>query len=280
MIAADHSEPGSAAADKLTRLRALLAGSERLLIAFSGGVDSSFLLRVAAEVLGDRVVALTTRSPTEVSEDYQSATRLVGELGVEHVVIDSDELAIPGYAENPTNRCYFCKDTLYDICLREAARRGGFQVADGVNVDDLGDYRPGLDAAARKGVRHPLVEAGMTKSDIRALSRELGLPTWDKPSSPCLSSRFPYGTPITRAGLDQVARAERALRELGFRECRVRYHDKVARIEVPATQLPRLVEPEIRAEVVRRLREAGFHYVTLDLQGFRSGSLNEVLKLS
>ena len=262
---------------KLDRLRAILRDMQKVLVAFSGGVDSTFLLRVATQELGDNAVALTTRSPTAVDEDYELAVRLAREWSVRHIVIDANELEIPGYAANPTNRCFFCKDNLYDICVAEAPKLGIEHIVDGANLDDLGDYRPGLQAAAQHRIHHPLVEAELSKAEIRALSQELGLPTWDKPSSPCLSSRFPYGTAITRAGLERVAGGERVLRALGFGECRVRFHEQVARIEVPAALLPRIVEPEVRAVLVRELRALGFLYVTVDLQGFRSGSLNEAL---
>jgi uncharacterized protein len=222
-------------------------------------------------------VALTTRSPTAVEDDETIALALAEALGVQHLVIEANELEIPGYAANPVNRCYLCKGSLYDICRTEAAKVGVAHIIDGVNSDDLGDYRPGLAAAAERGVRHPLAEVGLTKAEIRALSRRLGLPTADKPSSPCLSSRFPYGAPITLDGLRKVAGAEHVLRRLGFPECRVRNHDPLARIEVPVVQLARIAEPEVRTELVRALKALGFLYVTVDLQGFRSGSLNEAI---
>jgi len=262
---------------KLDRLRALLGELPSALIAFSGGVDSSFLLHVAHEVLGERCLALTTRSPTTPEGDIDDADRLAAALGVEHLRIDANELDIPGYAENAPNRCYLCKDSLFTICLREAARRGIAAVLDGVNLDDLADHRPGLRAAAEQGVRHPLVEAGFSKADIRAASRALALTTWDRPASPCLSSRFPYGTRITPERLARVAAGERFLHARGFRDLRVRYHGEVARLEVPVAAMARLLEPATREAVLHEFRRLGFVYVALDLQGFRSGSLNETL---
>jgi uncharacterized protein len=264
-------------ADKLDSLRASLRSKGRVLVAFSGGVDSSFLLRVALEELADGAVALTTRSPTAAEDDLALALALADEWEVRHIVVDANELEIPGYAANPTNRCYFCKDRLYDICRAEADKLGIEHIVDGVNLDDLGDYRPGLLAANERGICHPLAEVGLTKEEIRRLSRSLELPTWDKPSSPCLSSRFPYGTPITLDGLRRVGAAERVLHRLGFAECRVRFHDPIARIEVPARDLERLLEPAVRQTVLAELKGLGFGYVTVDLQGYRTGSLNEGL---
>lgn len=260
---------------KLVRLRSIFAPLGSVMVAFSGGVDSTFVLKVAQEVIGHSVLALTTTSPTMPSDDRRSALEMARLIGARHLVIESDELAIPGYAGNPLNRCYLCKHNLFTVCEAKAAELGFETIVDGLNLDDLHDYRPGIKAATEKLVRHPLVEAEMTKADIRVLSRAMGLPTWDRPASPCLSSRFPYGTRITPEGLRQVEEGEHLLHAMGFAVARVRYHGDLARIEVEASQLDRLLLPEIRETVECELKRIGFRFVTVDLKGFRSGSLNE-----
>jgi pyridinium-3,5-biscarboxylic acid mononucleotide sulfurtransferase len=263
--------------DKLESLRASIEEMRSALVCFSGGVDSSFLVRVANEVLGEHAVALTTVSPTNPQEDTAEALALAKDLGVSHVIVHANELDIPSYSENPTNRCYFCKSHLYEIAASEAARRSIPWIVDGVNLDDLGDYRPGLRAAGERSIRHPLAEAGLSKSEIREASRELGLRTFDRPASPCLSSRFPYGTAITLEGLERVERGEKWLRARGFRECRVRYYGQRARIEVPLAEVPRLSSGPLRYELETTFRGIGFREVEIDPRGFRSGRLNEAL---
>jgi uncharacterized protein len=262
---------------KVEQLKSNLAQSGGVLVAFSAGVDSTFLLKVAYMVLGDRAVALTATSPTVPPGELDAAKAFARDLGCRHLIVDSHEMENPSFAQNPANRCFFCKDELYRICHDQAGRLGIEVIVDGTNLDDLKDHRPGLKAADALGIRHPLVEAEMTKDDIRRYSRELGLPTWDKPSSPCLSSRFPYGTGITLERLKKVGACEVFLKELGFREFRVRYHDDLARIEVAPGEFDRLMEKNTREVVVRRFKQVGFNYVSLDLQGYRSGSLNEAL---
>ena len=263
---------------KLERLNDLLRQTEGVLVAFSAGVDSTFLLKVAHTALGERAVALTAASPTAPPGELEAAKEFAAILGCRHVVLDSHELANPSFQQNPVNRCFFCKDELYRICHEQADRLGIGVVVDGTNLDDLKDHRPGLKAAKEWGIRHPLVEAEMTKDDIRRYSRELGLPTWDKPSSPCLSSRFPYGTEINLERLKQIGACELFMKGLRFREFRVRYHGDLARIEVAANEFDRLFEKETREAIIGKFKEVGFSYVSLDLQGYRTGSLNEVLK--
>jgi uncharacterized protein len=248
-------------------------------IAFSGGVDSTLVVRAAADTPGFRFVALTTRSPTNTVEEVEEAVRLAREMDVDHLVIDVNELETPGYADNPAHRCYLCKQTLYPACEKVARERGLAFVADGVNTDDLADHRPGLVAASERGVRHPLVEAGLSKAAVRELSRFYGLATADRPASPCLSSRFPYGTAITRDALARVAAAEAALKALGFVELRVRCFGAKARVEVAAAELARLADADVRDEVRRAILAAGFEEVALSATALRSGSLNDALGL-
>jgi|SRR5579875_739666 uncharacterized protein len=260
---------------KLARLQGIFVPMQSVIVAFSGGVDSSFLLRVAHEAAGERVLALTTTSPTMPEEDLASAREIAALIGARHLIISSNELEIPGYAANPLNRCYLCKHNLFTVCEQKAAELGVEYIVDGLNLDDLRDYRPGMQAAAEKRVRHPLVEAELTKQEIRELSKRMGLPTWDRPASPCLSSRFPYGTQITLERLQQVSSGEKLLRALGFKVVRVRYHGEVARLEVGRDEMARLLDPQIAELLSREFKNLGFRFVTLDLGGFRSGSLNE-----
>jgi pyridinium-3,5-biscarboxylic acid mononucleotide sulfurtransferase len=262
---------------KLDRMRAIFAPMRSLIVAFSGGVDSTFVLKVAHDTIADSVLALTTTSPTMPDEDRESALEMAHLIGVRHIVVESNELEIPGYAANPINRCYLCKHNLFTVCEAKAAELGIEEIVDGLNLDDLHDYRPGMQAASEKRVRHPLVEAEMTKADVRELSRAMGLPTWDRPASPCLSSRFPYGTEITPEGLTKVAAGEKLLHSMGFAIARVRYHGEVARIELEQSEIARVFEPANRETVEREFKKIGFRFVAIDLKGFRSGSLNEGL---
>ncbi|WP_010273209.1 ATP-dependent sacrificial sulfur transferase LarE [Paenibacillus senegalensis] len=261
---------------KYAQLGEILNSMGKVVVAFSGGVDSTFLLKAALEFLGkDRVLAITADSETYPEREKHEAIQLAKELGAHHRVIHTSELAIPGYAENPTNRCYFCKNSLFDH-LKPIAKDSGYDhVIFGAIADDLGDHRPGLVAAHEQGVRAPLMEAGIKKSEIRHMSRQLGLRTWDKPSFACLSSRIPYGEAITAYKLSMIDQAEDFLIQLGFRQVRVRQHDQLARIEVPPADLPEIVA--VAETIHAKLKEIGYSYVTMDLQGYRSGSLNEVL---
>ncbi|MBI5441357.1 MAG: ATP-dependent sacrificial sulfur transferase LarE [Deltaproteobacteria bacterium] len=262
--------------EKRARLTELLRELGGCVVGFSGGVDSTFLLAAALEALGERVLAVTATSETYPERELREAEELAARLGVRHRVIASEELDIPGFAENPKNRCYFCKSELFGK-LREIAREEGLpHVVDGNNADDRGDYRPGREAARELGVRSPLDEVGLSKAEIRELSKAMGLPTWEKPSFACLSSRFPYGVPITREKLTKVGTAEEALRELGLRVLRVRHHGDVARLELGPAEFARVMG-DLREEVVKRVRAAGYAYVAVDLQGYRTGAMNEVL---
>jgi uncharacterized protein len=263
--------------NKLEQLRLRVRGFGSALVAFSGGVDSTFVLKVAVDELGARALGVTALSPSVAPDEADDARALAAHLGARHVVVDSHELDDPRYAANPTNRCYFCKSELYAITERLRREHGLSVGLDGFNADDRRDHRPGHQAARENGVVSPLGEAGLTKGEIRAWSQRLGLPTWDKPQLACLASRLPYGTQVTVERLRQVGAAERAMRELGFRVFRVRYHQPVARLEVSADELPRLFEAETRARVDRALKAVGFTFVAVDLEPFRSGRLNDAL---
>jgi uncharacterized protein len=261
---------------KLAQLRDTLTSYGQVVVAFSGGVDSAFLLRVAIDALGDRAHAVTAVSPTMAQSEIRAARELAAELGIgeRHHIVESHELEVPGFADNPANRCAMCKTELMDVAAPIADRLQA-PVVLGTNVDDLGDVRPGIAAARERGAKMPMVDAQLTKAEIRELSRELGLSTWDKPQLACLSSRFPYGTQITPDRLRRVDAFEDGLRELGFRQLRVRFHDTIARLEIDATDIARVIE--VREKIVALGKQLGFTYVALDLAGFRSGSMNEVL---
>ena len=264
--------------EKMTRLRSTLREIGSAAVAFSAGVDSTFLLRVAHEELGDRVVAVTVRSSTFPRRELDEAVAFCRAEGIRHEIIDTSELDVPGFAENPPDRCYLCKKSIFGEIMAFAQANGFAAVLEWSNMDDDGDYRPGMRAIKELGVKSPLHDAGLTKAEIRALSREMGLPTAEKPSYACLASRFPYGERITAAGLERVERAERWLRDagLGLTQLRVRSHGDLARIEVPAGDIPRLAAHA--TEISAAFKEFGFAYAALDLQGYRTGSLNETLE--
>ncbi len=268
-----------ALAAKQARLHASLAELESLVVAYSGGVDSAYLAYAASEAIPGRVLCVTADSPSYPRRHREMAEAIAREFRFSHEFIHTAELERDEYRANPANRCYYCKTELYGHLSRLAADRGFAAIADGSNADDRGDYRPGRQAAREFGVRSPLDDAGLTKAEIRELSRLAGLPTWDEPASACLSSRIPYQSEVTVAKLSMIERAEEAVRRHGFRVCRVRHHDTLARLEIGRDELPRALEPETSARLVADLKAIGYKYVCLDLQGYRTGSLNEVLTL-
>lgn len=264
--------------DRLNALRSIFQEMGSVLVAYSGGVDSAFVLAVATETLGpERVLGVTGVSESLAPYERNEAADIARQIGARHRELKTDELADENYASNPTNRCYFCKSELFTKLLPLAQEEGLDVVVDGSNADDVGDYRPGMQAGHERGVRSPLQEAGLTKPEIRFLARERGLPIWDKPAAPCLSSRIPYGQRVTPEKLRQIGEAELYLRSLHLRNVRVRHHDSLARIEVPRADMARLLEDGVAEGIVQKLKALGFRHVTLDLQGFRSGSLNEAL---
>jgi uncharacterized protein len=262
---------------KLEKLQAIFSQMERALIAYSGGIDSTLVAKIARDVLADRALAVTAVSPSLLPEDLEEARIQAAVIGIAHQEVETQEMANPNYTSNPVNRCYFCKSELHDTLKPLALKRGYPYVVDGINADDLKDYRPGIQAAKERGARSPLAEVGITKIEVRQLAKELGLPWWDKPAQPCLSSRFPYGEEITVFKLQRVGRAERYLRQLGLKNLRVRSHGDTARIEVPPEEIKEFVLNADLPALVAVFQEFGFVYATLDLEGFRSGKLNQVL---
>ncbi|AFY66051.1 ATP-dependent sacrificial sulfur transferase LarE [Geitlerinema sp. PCC 7407] len=265
--------------DKLKQVKALFREMDQALIAYSGGIDSTLVAKIAVDVLGDRALAVTAESPSLLPEDLEDARVQAAEMGIRHEVVQTHEIDNPNYSANPVNRCYFCKSELHDTLRPLALERGYPYVLDGVNGDDLRDYRPGIQAAKERGVRSPLAEVGISKAEVREMAKLLGLPWWDKPAQPCLSSRFPYGEEITVAKLQRVGRAERYLRTLGLKNLRVRSEQETARIELLPEQIQEFVMTTDLPALVATFQSYGYRYVTLDLEGYRSGKLNEVLSL-
>lgn len=265
---------------KLEQLKVLFLEMEQALIAYSGGIDSTLVAKIAYDVLGNRALAITAKSPSLLPEELEDATIQAATIGIAHQVVETHEMNNPNYTSNPINRCYFCKSELHDTLKPLALQRGYGYVIDGVNADDLSDYRPGIQAAKERGARSPLAEVGVTKAEVRQLSKQLGLAWWDKPAQPCLSSRFPYGEEITINKLQRVGRAEIYLRKLGYTNLRVRSEADTARIELAPEQIKEFVATTELPQLVLAFQELGFVYVTLDLEGYRSGKLNQMLSKS
>ncbi len=263
--------------EKFEQLKALFQEMEQALIAYSGGVDSTLVAKIAYDALGDRALAVTAVSPSLLPEELEDAKIQAATIGIPHKIVQTHEMENPNYTSNPVNRCYFCKSELHDTLKPLALELGYPYVVDGVNADDLHDYRPGIQAAKERGARSPLAEVGVTKVEVRQLSQQLGLPWWDKPAQPCLSSRFPYGEEITVAKLQRVGRGEIFLRKLGWQNLRVRSEGDTARIELPPEQIKEFVLKTDLQKVVSAFQDFGFLYVTLDLEGYRSGKLNQIL---
>jgi pyridinium-3,5-biscarboxylic acid mononucleotide sulfurtransferase len=263
--------------ERLDALRTLVRDMGSALVCYSGGIDSALVLAVAHEQLGEKALGVTAVSPSLAPSEREGAERIARHIGARHELVDSHEIERPAYVANGPDRCFHCKSELYDIARRKLDQLGFAVVLNGTNRDDLGDYRPGLEAAREAGVRSPLVELGFDKSAVRAVARLLELPIWDKPASACLSSRIPYGTAVTRERLSQIAAFEHDLHELGFAQARVRWHGKIARLELTLAELPRALEPVVRTRLIAAGKQHGFNYVTLDLEGYRVGSHNEVL---
>jgi uncharacterized protein len=271
--------PETALASRARRLHDLLASLDSVIVAFSGGVDSAYLAWAATQVLGPAALCVTADSPSYPDHHRQLALRIAREFGVHHEFVRTAEMERPEYRANPVDRCYHCKHELYGVLSSLAAARGIPAIVDGSNADDRSDYRPGRKAAREFGVRSPLDESDLTKADIRELSRLAGLPTWDEPASACLSSRIPYHSEVTGEKLRMIERAETVLRDLGFRVCRVRHHDTLARLEIGRDEMQRALDPDVRERIVRELRAIGYQHVAIDLQGYRMGSLNEGVRL-